>query len=337
MFNSILFELKITREEYNSLGVQCVETKLPVPRQQITNSGGLRTEDLGYAADLESIYAGDFQRVGLARDSFEVAVLVVGFRSAFSESCASSLPANKVEITEKKCEREEWQEYGNGMEVVGSRHCATYRAVGTGKYADPDVDDLADRLQANQLTKGWRDLPEAMRDMSGYISSKAGIEKSAKKDMHQLLALNGCASQVTKRFQTNLLRFGAGSPAIDIRSPITGGKVKATIAPLSGWSALVCGSGCSGENEPVIKMLWTPNSQRPMVLECQYESQSGLFSIYYFWSGAPPANIKALLAVDKKGVLRFLGTKSAQRCPETSEKAWELRQSAMRETGFPPH
>lgn len=322
----------------------------PAPRRAGTGakstpsrSGELNTEGLTYAGTLQSIYAGDFQHVPRSRDSFEFGSLVTGFRRAFSENCAAALPKNKVEITENKCDHEEWRVNGFGAEILGSRHCSNYVAVGTGKYADPEVDEIANHLNDQQLRMSVRDLPQAMRDMAGYISSKAAIAKGARMDMNKLLTLNGCASSTTKRFQANLVRFGSGRQPIDSSSfsPMTQDREKIQLTPIlagEAWiHALYWPPGFQGNSDPVVKMLRTSDHPKgPMVLKCSYETQGGQRYDYFFWPSAPPANIKGLRAVDSTGVLRYLGTKSTQKCPETKEKALELRQAAMRESGFVP-
>ena len=179
----------------------------------VANSGTLQTDGLSYASALIAIYAGDFGEVGFDKDSSVFAALVTSYREAFSTRCTVALPATKVEIMKDQCAREEWQENGYG-EVPGSRHCVSTIHVGTGRYADPDVNKLSDLLQARQLGLAAGSLTEALRDPIGYASRALNTAIAAGKDMNELLAQNGCSSASTKRFQENLVRFGTGRDGI---------------------------------------------------------------------------------------------------------------------------
>ena len=306
-------------------------------QESAAQPGKLRTEGLHYAADLSAIYLGDFGEITFGRRGTPAAALIGAYVQAFSERCAASLPANKVEITVEKCEREEWQENAYG-EVPGSRHCARTVTVRTGRYADPELYKLSGELQAEQVVSAIGDIGEALRDPIGYTSSKVKATLSANKDMPQLLAVNGCASPATKRFQANLIRFASRRDAIV--STEARGHVNESIVPMfTGWAAstaLWCGNGCEGNSDPAKQMLRTPEQpQGPMVLQCEYISQGGARYLYFFWPGTPPPNIKELLAADKKGILRYMGAKALKKCPETKEKALALLRAAMVETGFP--
>lgn len=185
-------------------------------KQRIAALCGLNTDGLTYAADVQLICAGEFSNVGFGRDGEEAAALVSGYVGAFAENCKAALPANKVEITEQQCVREEWTERG-GWEVAGSRHCAEYRTVGTGKYADPEVLALADQLQQKQygalMGDFFGNLARALKDPVGFTSGKIRPVVDARRDMVRVLAVNGCASNATKQFQKNLLNFGSGHPS----------------------------------------------------------------------------------------------------------------------------
>ena len=62
----------------------------------------------------------------------------------FGVACAQALPKNKVEIMNGECKTESYQVYAaTGFEVPGTRSCAEDRVVGSGIYADPDLDRAA--------------------------------------------------------------------------------------------------------------------------------------------------------------------------------------------------
>ena len=255
-----------------------VASLLPYQASAAEPVSRLRTEGLNYAADLTSIYAGDFDAVRIARGSTDTAELVSGYRRAFSERCESALPKNKVEITNKICEREEYLENRNG-EVAGSRRCVEYRAVGTGKYADPEINGLAERLQSNRKNQVLSELPKMARDPTGFITSQIATSSKASRDMDQLLVLNGCTSQATKRFQASLIGFGSGlfNPRVSERvlphyeqtSPMykqlsrtefNGSQMPAAMrqARSEGVTFLECRYGSPTNNDVDIAYFWTP-------------------------------------------------------------------------------
>jgi hypothetical protein len=182
-------------------------------QQRIAALCGLNIDGLTYATDVQLICGGEFANVGFGRDSEEFAALVSGYLGAFSESCKAALPANKVEITEQVCVQHAWTERG-GWEVAGSRHCVQYRTQGTGKYADPEVLNLAERLQQQQygalMGDFFGNLAKALNDPIGFTAGKVRPVVNGRNDMVRLLSVNGCAAKATKSFQRNFLNFGSG-------------------------------------------------------------------------------------------------------------------------------
>ena len=88
-----------------------------------------------------------------------------------------------------------------------------------------------------------------------------------------------------------------------------------------------------GIEEPAQKMLDALDPPQ-LVLKCSYRQSEDVYE-YHFWYEAPPSNIKDILGVDANGILRFLGTQSAKKCPDTRQKARDLRFAALDEGGFP--
>lgn len=185
-------------------------------KQRITALCGLNIDGLTYATDVQLICAGEFASVGFGRESEETAALVSGYLGAFADSCKAALPANKVEITEQVCIREAWTERG-GWEVAGSRHCVEHETRGTGKYADPEVLNLANQLQQTQegalMGDFFGNLAKALNDPIGFTAGKVRPVLNGRNDMLRLLSVNGCASKPSKLFQRNLLNFGSGRAA----------------------------------------------------------------------------------------------------------------------------
>ena len=355
MYHSILNALVISDEEYKSLGVECIgerpraKTKVK-PSSQATH---FNTDGLDYSDDLTSIYVGEFEGVSFARDSIDMIGIVDGYLHAFSEQCKAALPKNKVELTKNVCDREEWQENGYG-EIPGSRHCASSHLEGTGMYADPEVNNLNKSLQYEKYA-GAINIYKLLRgNPLGELEALDTKTRNSKIVMKKLLTKNGCASQATKLFQANLIRFGRGIEAITTPGlkPPKGKMKEYQLELLTTSGVLWCGRDLCDNNMPLIDMLKTADHPKgPVVLVCQYTRSSlgyGKDFTYGFWYKAPPANIQALLAEDKKGNsfrpedekdntgrLRWLGTQAAQQCPETKQKAKDLRRAALKETGYP--
>ena len=177
----------------------------------------LRTEGLNFGDDLTRIYIGDFTHVGFARDGTELSMLVSHYMGTFSRQCASDLPQDKVEIMTQECTRESWTVNGYGVEQAGSRHCVSYRTVGTGRYADPEVYKLHNQLSAATTRAMVGGVIGAMKpggDPASGMRRMTDVAVYARNDMPNLLQANGCASESVKRLQANLIRFGQGKDPI---------------------------------------------------------------------------------------------------------------------------
>ena len=145
----------------------------------------LKTDGLNYGDDVARIYVGDFEHVRLKRDGPELGFLVGGYMNAFSEQCDQYLPKNKVEIMRSECAQEAWSVNGYGAEMPGSRHCVSYRSVGTGRFADPEVYALqskTDAAMAGNMLGGY---------VCGYEEWRRSGERDAEDDRHCCLRRAG--------------------------------------------------------------------------------------------------------------------------------------------------
>ena len=176
----------------------------------------LKTDTLNYGDDLKRIYIGDFQHVGFKPDGTEFGLLVGGYMGEYSESCDRYLPKDKVEIMTTECATEQVTRNGYGMEV--SRSCVSYRTVGTGRYADPQVYSLEKRLDANMAAGMMNSMFQGMSqrggDPAGGVKQMTDVAVYVKQDMSHFLEDNGCATPATMRFQANMLRYGRGEQPI---------------------------------------------------------------------------------------------------------------------------
>lgn len=379
-YTAILEALEISDEEYKELGVSCISEvrkaktqapektikknnnpvaqtpvkKIAKPQSQtssVKSNAQLDTDGLNYFNSLKSIYLGDFESVEFTKESVDMIGIIAGYRGAFSDICKDALPKNKVEITKDVCDREEWQENRFG-EIPNSRHCVSNHKEGTGKYADPEINNLKNSLDDAKYA-GAKNIIEAITNPNIIrdLADQADAARWGSKAMYGLLTKNGCASKATKLFQANLIRFGRGREPI-----VTAGlePIKDIVteyqSPVFDSRALWCGHNNCDYKMPLMDMFKTVDQPKgPMVLTCYYQKQiPGKSHEFGFWYKVPPANIQELLTEDKKGNsirtedkndntgrLRWLGTQSAQKCPETMQKAKELRRAALKETGYP--
>lgn len=197
----------------------------PAAAASALSPSSLRTDGLNFGDDLARIYVGDFGRVGFDKGSTELSILVSQYMSTFSRSCASELPKDKVEIMAQECAREEWTVNGYGVEQPGSRRCVDYRTVGTGRYADPQVYRLHQRLDASMTSAMMGGMFGAMKqggDAASGVRRMTDIAIYAKNDIPKLVQANGCASPALMRLQANLLRFGEGKDPIVMPGGVAG-------------------------------------------------------------------------------------------------------------------
>jgi hypothetical protein len=192
-------------------------TPASAPAAKLTPAS-LHTESLNYGDDLKRIYVGDFEHVGFKRDSTELGFIVGGYMKVYSESCDRYLPKDKVEIMTQECSQEQWAVNGYGVEQPGSRHCASWRTVGTGRYADPQVYSLNTKLDAKVAGGMINDVLSGLKqqggDPAGGMKKMTDVVVYVKQDMDHFLDDNGCNSGAIVRFQANMLRFGRGEEPI---------------------------------------------------------------------------------------------------------------------------
>jgi len=189
------------------------------PRAAQSNAltaASLKTDTLNYGDDVKRIYVGDFEHVTFKPDSTEFGLMVGGYMGEYSESCEQYLPKDKVEIMTTECATEQVTRNGYGVEV--SRSCVSYRTVGTGRYADPQVYSLERKLDAGMAAGMMNSMFSAMGqrggDPAGGMKQMTDVAVYVKQDMSHFLDDNGCAAPATMRFQANMLRFGRGEQPI---------------------------------------------------------------------------------------------------------------------------
>ena len=191
------------------------------------SAAGLNNED-----DLVRIYSGDFGSVRLDRGGMEFMMIISTYMEDFARDCTQFLPPNKVEITQQVCAASTpTQVDGYGNVITGN--CVSYRTVGTGLYADPQlydaVNDVTAKAQANLVGsmlgigtgKGGHPgnpltMPQQMTDQLVAVNG----------EMKALIHTNACGSTGLRNFQSNLIRFANGENSIKFA-----GAVVATATP----------------------------------------------------------------------------------------------------------
>ncbi len=160
---------------------------------------------------IRDIYRGDFAKIPFDRRDAKFSYLLNGYILAHSETCAASLPKNKIELTKEECAEEMVTRNGWGTEI--SRYCVKWRTVRTGSYTTPEL-HAAMKLIAGFQTE---DLLSTLIDMMKNPNAATKTFFSAvsiKKDTEQFLKQNKCDSKGLKRFQDNLLRYATDEKPI---------------------------------------------------------------------------------------------------------------------------
>ncbi len=176
---------------------------------------------LHYEKLLLNIFRGDFVNIPFDRDETTFVLLLNEYVDAYARHCASSLPANKVELMRAECVRERVTKNGYGMEI--SRTCIEWVDVGRGLYASPEMYNaqrVIERLQAGDV---FRNMYKMMNQKNPIGEALSLVEKSntIKADMASLLKLNGCKSKGLMRFQENLRLFALNKQPIRLNGTTT--------------------------------------------------------------------------------------------------------------------
>jgi len=169
---------------------------------------------LHYEEIINNIHSGKFENIAFDREEQGFTFLFNAYITAYAKGCASSLPSNKIELTQQECETWSVTRNGYGMEI--SRYCISYRTIGTGLYAAPNMYNA--KLVLDDIVAG-----DTFRNLYKMISQENALEnafstigdlRSAISDMEKLIRLNGCNSEGLKRFQENLRLFALNKQAI---------------------------------------------------------------------------------------------------------------------------
>ncbi|MBC3765502.1 hypothetical protein [Neptunicella marina] len=170
---------------------------------------------LNLESELTAIYLGDFEHAKLEPGGAAFNTLFGNYLYAFGRQCAAHLPANKVEMTESKCVREQYEVNGYGMRT-GSSQCIEYRDFGTGVYADPALYATSKKI-ASKL--GNKMLGQIFTNRDPFATRRILDEAvSAAGDMSRLVTQNACNSAALKRFEMNMHLFAKGEPGLRLDS-----------------------------------------------------------------------------------------------------------------------
>ena len=203
-------------------------------------AAGLNDED-----DLIRIYSGDFNSIHLDRDGSQFMLIISSYMEDFGNQCKQFLPANKVEITQQVCNDAPSQPIASpdgrhdyyGNDLPQSTGCSSWRTVGTGVYADPQLYETVQNVTAKSQLSLVKNMFGIGTGKSGRASNPFNISQQVTDQLvavngetKALIAANGCGSPGLRNFQSNLVRFANGeSPA-----KYAGAVVSAPIAVLPG-------------------------------------------------------------------------------------------------------
>lgn len=193
-------------------------TKTPTDKLEMFNVGEqsmvFNTDGLYFAEFYDYIYRGHFENIELKREDMQFLMIFEQYLRAYGRQCPTNLPANKVEIMNLVCAREEVTRNGYGTEI--SRVCIEWKSVGSGLYARPDLynaKQVVENIQsanALQTTIAMIIDPNAMGNSVDLVHKAKGLQN----DMSQIFTLNPCNSAGIKRFEENLKLFALNKPAV---------------------------------------------------------------------------------------------------------------------------
>jgi hypothetical protein len=179
---------------------------------------------------LSWFYAGDFESIKFDREDVPFQLIFGQYLQAYARHCDSSLPANKVEMTEDACVRElvRTSRYG-----PTTRTCTEYRKKGTGLYADPALYQAMTVAQKIAKVDVFRSAFRMAQQGAVDSSLKLGSDMLAMvSDMKGLFQLNACDSPGLMRFQENLGLFALAKQPLRLTND--GGTPSAAIRPADG-------------------------------------------------------------------------------------------------------
>ncbi|MEW4924438.1 hypothetical protein [Algibacter sp. 2305UL17-15] len=181
---------------------------------------GLQNEKL-----FTNIFRGDFINIPFDKDETTFVLLLNEYIDAYAINCASSLPANKVELMRPECVTERVTKDGYGWEI--SRTCVEWVDVPRGLYATPEMRNAQISLEKSQSVDVFRNMYKMMQQKNpiGEALNMLETSKAIKADLASLIKMNGCGSKGLMRFQENLRRFAINKQPI----PISGKTAKKTV------------------------------------------------------------------------------------------------------------
>lgn len=163
---------------------------------------GLENEDL-----IKAFYLGNFDDIIFDRDEMTFISFLDTYITAYAQFCASSLPANKIELTKQECDT--WSVTKNGWGVEVSRYCISYRTVSLGLYSKPEMYQA--KVNVNNLYR--RNVLGDVFDLLTAKNPYAAITDmtyeaiSFKYDLENLIRIHGCEHPALIRLEENLRAF----------------------------------------------------------------------------------------------------------------------------------
>jgi hypothetical protein len=179
------------------------------------------TDDLHNAEFYDYIYRGHFENIKMERDDLEFLQIFDQYLRACGRQCGDYLPADKVEIMNLECARENVTvtKNGWGVEISRSSYCVEWEYVGSGLYARPDLYNAYQEVLRLHDAKVLREALELLSDpnLMGNTVDKAHKAKALLSDMSQIFRLNSCNGQGIRRFEENLKLFALNKPSIRMK------------------------------------------------------------------------------------------------------------------------
>jgi hypothetical protein len=186
-----------------------------VQRPSAQQSDQFVADSLANGAALEAIYRGEFDKVGIDRDSLLFHSLFQNYLEAYWRRCGASL-ADRVQLTRLVCSQQTVTL--NWLNTPVGSNCSRYDTENTGVFADRAMRNAQIALEARTLADPVRNTARLMTQLApnpnGESAELAAVVRVMTNDISGVVGLNACTGFGLTRFQENLRLYALGSAPV---------------------------------------------------------------------------------------------------------------------------
>ena len=179
------------------------------------------TDGLYNAEFFDNIYRGHFEDIEMRRDELDFVSIFNQYLRTFGRQCEEYLPADKVDIMNWECVKEqEWvTTNGYGMEISRTSNCIQWEQRESGFFASPDLYKAFNEVEKLHDANALREAMDLAIGPNALGNSVDQIHKTKALlfDMSRIFQINSCNSPAIKRFEENLKLFALNKPPIRMK------------------------------------------------------------------------------------------------------------------------